>query len=154
MKEKILQAIRKILASGDDPHKIALACAIGFFVAFFPVFGVHTVMALALAWMFRVSPAITLAATFINNPWTIAPIYGGGLWFGMLITNTDIHDFNINWGSLNWSLFVELVKLVGIPFVAGCLVLGAAAAVAGYFIIRRMVVMYRLKKRGAEGGAL
>ena len=131
MKEKILQAVRKILASGDDPHKIALACAIGFFVAFFPVFGIHTVMALGLAWIFRVSPAITLAATFINNPWTIAPIYGTGLWFGILITNTDIHDFNINWGSLNWSLFVELVKLVGIPFVAGCLALGTATAVGG-----------------------
>lgn len=154
MKEKILQAIRKILASGDDPHKIALACAIGIFVGFFPVFGVHTVMALGLAWLFRVSPAVTLAATFVNNPWTIAPIYGGCLWFGMLITNTQIHDFNINWHSLNWDLFVQLVKLVGIPFVAGCLVIGTGAAVAGYFVTRRMVVMYRLKKENAERGRL
>lgn len=152
MKEKILQAIRKILASGDDPKKIALACAIGFFVAFFPVFGVHTVMALALAWVFRVSPAITLAATFINNPWTIAPIYGGSLWFGMLMTNTDIHEFNINWSSLNWSLFIELVKLVGIPFVVGCLLLGTATAVAGYFVTLRMIIVYRRKKAGTEGG--
>lgn len=153
MKEKILQAIRKILASGDDPKKIALACAIGFFVAFFPVFGVHTVMALALAWVFRVSPAITLAATLINNPWTIAPIYGGSLWFGMLITGTEIHEFNINWSSLNWSLFIELVKLVGIPFVIGCLLLGTVTAVAGYFAALRMVIVYRRKKAGTEGGA-
>ncbi len=153
MKEKILQAIRKILASGDDPHKIALACAIGFFVAFFPVFGVHTVMALALAWLFRVSPAITLVATLINNPWTIAPIYGGSLWFGMLLTSTEIHDFNINWSSLNWSLFVELVKLVGIPFVAGCLVLGTVTGVAGYFLILRMVIVYRQKKTAEGRGA-
>lgn len=152
MKEKILQAIRKILASGDDPKKIALACAIGFFVAFFPVLGVHTGMALVLAWLFRVSPAITLAATFINNPWTIAPIYGGCLWFGILITNTDIHDFTINWSSLDWSLFVELVKLVGIPFVTGCLVIGTVTAVAGYFLTLRMIIVYRRKKTGVEGG--
>ena len=149
MKEKILQAVQKILASGDDPHKIAVACAIGFFVAFFPLFGVHTVMALGLAWLFRVSPAISLIATFINNPWTIAPIYGGSLWFGMLVTNTEIHDFNINWGALNWSLFVELVKLIGIPFVVGCLTLGTAAGVIGYFVMLRLVIVYRLKKEGA-----
>lgn len=152
MKEKFLQAIRKILSSGDDPKKIALACAIGLFIAFFPVLGVHTVMALALAWMFRVSPAITLAATFINNPWTIAPIYGGCLWLGILITNTNIHEFNINWGSLNWSLFLELVKLVGIPFVTGCLLVGTLVAVTGYFLTLRMVIVYRLRKTGAEGG--
>ncbi len=153
MKEKIIQAVHKILTSDGDPKKIALACGIGFFVAFFPILGIHTVMALALAWLFRVSPAVTLIATFINNPWTIAPMYGGGLWLGMIVTGTQLQGFTINWRELNWPLFVELAKLVGIPFVVGCLILGAVTALGGYFLVLRMVTVYRLRRSGAAQGA-
>lgn len=152
MKEKLKAALRAIIYSDGDPKKIALACALGVFIAFFPIFGTHTLLAFGLAWMFRVSPTITLASTFVNNPWTIAPIYGGALYLGMLLTGTDIHDANINWKGLNWGLFVDLVKLIGIPFVTGCLVAGTVLALASYFFIFRLITAYRLRRAAAGQG--
>lgn len=143
MKEKVKAALRAIIYSDGDPKKIALACAIGVFIAFFPILGIHTIMAFGLAWMFRISPAVTLASTFVNNPWTIAPIYGGSLYLGMLLTNTDLGSVTINWGELNWDIFVELVKVIGVPFVVGCLLAGGVFALITYYFVLRLVIMHR-----------
>lgn len=146
MKEKVKGIFRKILDMQGDPKKIAFACALGVFIAFFPILGTHTALAFALAWVFRVSPAVTLGASFVNNPWTIAPMYGGSLWFGVLITGTDISSVNIDWHGINWEVFVKLVKVIGVPFVAGCLVLGLVFAVIAYFAALKAVLAYRARK--------
>jgi hypothetical protein len=143
MRKKIKAVFISIVGAGGDPRKIALGFAVGVFIAFFPIFGTHTALAFGLAWLFGVSPAITLGASFVNNPWTIAPIYLGSLYFGAFITGTDITEVHIVWGSLNWRTFLELLKVIGVPFVVGCLVVGTVSAIISYYLILRMVIVYR-----------
>jgi len=79
MRTKVRKLIKTVLHMKGEPKDIALAFSLGVFVAFFPIFGTHTVMALGGAWFLGLSPTVTLAGTFINNPWTIAPLYGSSL---------------------------------------------------------------------------
>lgn len=152
MKKKLKRLLRSALRTDGKPEDIALAFAIGVFVAFFPVLGVHTIMALGLAWLFGVSPAIALAGTFVNNPWTFVLVYGGGLYTGLIVMGMSIAEVSIDWSNLNSGMLVELAKQLIVPFVVGCLLLGVAGAIAGYVFMLKAVLVYRRRAKTGLGG--
>src|SRR5207249_1938624 len=76
------QRCRTLLECDQSPHRIALAFALGVCIAWSPLFGAHTVMALAVAWRWRLNRAALLLGAYLNNPWTIAPIYALGTALG------------------------------------------------------------------------
>lgn len=156
MTKKIREIVKTVLHMKGEPKEIALAFAIGVFIAFFPIFGTHTIMALGGAWLLGLSPAIALAGTLVNNPWTIAFVYGSSLYVGLAITGKSLGGLEINWSEINMDMIVELAKLLLIPFTVGCLLLGIIAAVVSYIIALKAVISYRNRRQRlpqeAEGG--
>ena len=66
---------RRLLALDDPPERTALAFAIGVFIAFSPFLGLHTILATAVAFLFRFNKVAIYSGTFINNPFlTLVPI--------------------------------------------------------------------------------
>ena len=147
MRRKVKKLIKTVLHMKGEPKEIALAFSLGVFVAFFPIFGTHTIMALGGAWLLGLSPTVTLAATFINNPWTIAPLYGSSLYVGMAVMGKSMEGLEINWGDLNSEVIWELAKTLFLPFSVGCIMLGVIGAVISYFLALRAVVSYRNRKQ-------
>src|ERR671914_1144332 len=71
----IRSTFRRLLAIDDPPERTALAFSIGVFIAFSPFLGLHTIMATALAFLFRFNKIAIYTGTFINNPFlTLVPI--------------------------------------------------------------------------------
>ena len=69
------KTVRRLLAIDDPPERTALAFSIGVFIAFSPFLGLHTLMATALAFLFRFNKVAIYTGTFINNPFlTLVPI--------------------------------------------------------------------------------
>lgn len=68
-------AIRRLLSLDDPPERTALAFSIGVFIAFSPFLGLHTIMAVAIAFLFRFNKVAIFTGTFVNNPFlTLIPI--------------------------------------------------------------------------------
>ncbi|HZI20047.1 MAG TPA: DUF2062 domain-containing protein [Pyrinomonadaceae bacterium] len=68
-------ALRRLLALDDPPERTALAFSVGVFIAFSPFLGLHTIMATAVALIFRFNKVAIYTGTFINNPFlTLVPI--------------------------------------------------------------------------------
>ncbi len=68
-------AFRRLLALDDPPERTALAFAVGIFIAFSPFLGLHTILATALAFLFRFNKIAIYTGTFVNNPiLTLVPI--------------------------------------------------------------------------------
>jgi len=139
----IRDRIRSLLALDDPPEKLALAFSLGVFVAFTPTIGLHTLSCLFLAWIFRVSKIVTLTGSFINNPWTIVPLYGFCLWFGIMITGSSISSPQIAWNEIGFSNAYLILKPFLWPFTAGTLVLGVAASVISYFLFYGAAIRHR-----------
>ena len=58
-------------------HKFALSCCTGVYIAFSPFVGFHTIMVFLFSWLFALNAAIMFSVSlFINNPWTMVPVYG------------------------------------------------------------------------------
>ena len=68
-------AFRRLLALDDPPERTALAFAIGVFIAFTPLLGLHTILATLIAFLFRFNKIAIYTGTFVNNPFlTLVPI--------------------------------------------------------------------------------
>jgi len=139
--------MRTIMKLDDSPHKLAAAFALGVFVAFSPWLGLHIVSCIVLAWLFRLNKVVVLTASFINNPWTIVPMYAFCLWFGFKITGSDAAVPDIAWADIGLRDMFRLLKPFIWPYVAGTLAIGAVAAIIGYGTFLWGVRRYRREKR-------
>jgi hypothetical protein len=71
--------VRRWLASllhiHDSPRRTAAAYAVGVFFAFSPVVGLHTVLALIVAFVFNLNRVAVILGVYTNLPWFMAPYY-------------------------------------------------------------------------------
>lgn len=139
----IKDRIRGILQLDDPPSKLATAFALGVFIAFSPTIGLHTISCLFFAWIFRLSKFVVVTAAFVNNPWTVFPLYGFCLWFGMKITGSAAAAPHIAWNEITLSSAYLVLRPFLWPFVAGSVAVGAVAACVAYVVMYWAIVRYR-----------
>ncbi len=137
---RLRQMVRVLLHVEDTPNRVALAFAIGLFISFFPLLGIHTGLALAIAIAFRLSRVAILTGAWVNNPWTLAPMYTAGTLLGCAILGVSPEGL----GEIDWSLhgrafyeaLYEGLRPFILPFVVGNLVAGVVAGGLGYLVLR------------------
>jgi hypothetical protein len=67
--------IEALLHIHDSPQRTAVAFAVGVFWGFSPCFGLHTVLGLVCAFLFRLNRVAVIVGVYVNLPWIIAPYY-------------------------------------------------------------------------------
>ncbi len=140
---RLRQAFRLLLRLEDTPHRVALAFAIGVFIAFFPIIGIHTGMALAIAFLFRLNRVAILAGSFVNNPWTLAPLFMGGTVLGCVLLGVSTSglrgvDRGLQ-GRAFYEALLENLRPFLLPFLLGNLALGVVGGVVSYFLLRSIL---------------
>lgn len=144
LKRRTSQIIEDIKHLKGDPNYIASGMSIGIFIGITPTFPFHTVLALALAYIFRASKAAAALGVWIGNPLTIPFIYFGSYKTGSMLLGTSF-PFDIK-----YLTFTELTKLgleATLALLTGGVIIGIVPAVASYFITRRLVKKYRSRRR-------
>ncbi|MET0552856.1 MAG: DUF2062 domain-containing protein [Vicinamibacteria bacterium] len=140
MKGRLRRAVEGLLHLQDSPHRIALAFGIGIWIAFSPLLGLHTVMALGVAFGFRLSRAAVLLGAYVNNPWTIAPLYLAGTALGCALLGVSTEGLaSIQWNHHGATFYRELLQHLRPylwPYVVGNTILGTVGGVAAYFALR------------------
>ena len=69
---KTLARLRSLLTEESSPGRLALAFGLGALVGPTPTVGLHTVMAIGLAWIFRLNKVVAVVGSNVANPWTMA----------------------------------------------------------------------------------
>jgi len=156
MSGRLARTVQILLHVEDTPHRIGLAFGVGVFIAFSPLLGIHTLMALGVAFAFRLSRAAILVGTYINNPWTLAPLYMAGTLLGCALLGIPSEGLSqINWQLHGWeflsSLFVHLRPYLW-PFVIGNTLLGTLGGLLGYFVLREILVRRKRAPVAPETG--
>jgi uncharacterized protein len=143
--------LQKLVTLDDSPHRIALGFAVGVFLAFSPLLGLHTVLGLVIAFAFGLNRVAVLVGVFVNNPWTLFPIYAlatyvGGLFVGL---PSSAPLAALGFGAVFRSRF--WVELAGAwefwkPLLLGSAILSCTSAVLSYILV--FLVITRLKGGG------
>lgn len=121
---------------------MAAAFAVGVFIGMSPLLGMHTVLGLLAAWLFRLNRLITLTGVFVTNPWTIVPIYSFGTWVGARITGMGNFIPEIDWSHITLIGFLKEFRPLLFPFIIGTITLGIISAAASYFLIYKAAKKY------------
>src|SRR3989442_3706507 len=82
MSGRVRRTVQMLLHLEDTPHRTAVAFGLGLWLAFFPILGIHTGLALLIAFAFRLNRAALLVGVYFSNPWTVAPLYITGTMLG------------------------------------------------------------------------
>lgn len=162
----------------DSPHRIALGFAAGAFVSFSPLFGMHFLLAVLIAWAMRANMLAGVFGTVVGNPLTFPFISVTSLWLGrwMLgrsdggsefakVTRAFAEGFNALWGTVkSWFGYgpskmegvIAFLDDIFLPYLIGGIIPGLIAAALSYWLLGPIVAAYqesrrrRLEKRADE----
>ena len=128
----------------DSPHRIALGFACGAVASFTPFFGVHIIVAAALAWLVRGNMLAAAFGTIVGNPVTFPFIAAFSLNTGWRILGTGTRfagsDFSVGW---LW----DNIELIFLPYLVGGILPGLFCGVVCYWFIGPIVDAYQNRRR-------
>jgi len=149
--------VGQLLQVDDTPHRIALSFGIGVWLAVFPILGIHTALALLIAYLFRLNRVAIIAGVYVSNPWTIAPLYMAGTVVGCAIFGvSDDGLYAIDWhlhGRAFYHALFESLRPYVWPFVVGNTLTGIVGGIAGYVVLREILERRRAGRMAAGGQA-
>jgi hypothetical protein len=154
---RLKDLVRKLLHIQDTPERTALAYAVGIFLGFSPFLGVHSLVALAIAFLFGLNRVAILLGVWTNGPWWIVPFYMVATWVGMCVTGfwmdwanlKEIFQLGLDrgfMGSLFWSRVASQRGLF-LSFNIGSLILCTPLSFIAYALSLKLIRFYRARRK-------
>ena len=129
-----------ILSLDSHPGHIAAGFAVGVFISFTPFFGLHTPLAIAIAFIFRLNKVTCVTGAWINTPITVVPILGLSYKLGRFLRCRPVNELPLR-GGIEWHNLEKYAKSI----ILGTSVLGFFAAIIAYFVCYYLVVRFRAR---------
>jgi uncharacterized protein (TIGR03546 family) len=129
---KLKDIIIRFSKKGLSPQEIALAIAVGMFIAFIPVMGTHTLTAFALAYVLRLNTLIVILGSQISNPLS----YPFQLFISAEIGNLILNGTFLE---ITFSRDINYLNHYILPIIVGSLVLGIIVSVLSYIVIKNIL---------------
>lgn len=142
--DKLKQQFKKILSLDAHPAHISAGFAMGVFVSFTPFFGLHTPLAIALAFIFRLNKVTCITGAWVNTPLTMVPVLVASYNLGRFLRGKPA--VALTFTNLDWHTLQPYAKSI----LLGSSIIGFIAAVAAYFICYRLVMFFRRKDVALE----
>ncbi|MHC4544877.1 MAG: DUF2062 domain-containing protein [Planctomycetota bacterium] len=154
----------RILHVNDSPNRIAKGVAIGLFVGWTPLIGLHTLIVLPLAVLMRANKPVALACVWVTNIFTAMPIYYFNYLIGRFLFGTkggekelisreiggmlkNLLSFS-NFGAFLyradfWHKFWRLIVNIRVELWLGSLIVGTIVSVIAYFTFYYLITWYQ-----------
>lgn len=137
-----------------------MGAAIATVIAFLPLVGFQTMIAIGIAAIFRANKAICIPIVWVTNPFTMGPIYGGCFALGRALLPADdigqkealprLIELAKSGSILDmqfWADFFHVLVSIGAELWFGCAIVGVVLGLAAYFMMRMGVISYRERRR-------
>jgi uncharacterized protein len=137
-----------LLGREEPPERVAAAIALGIGVGFSPFMGAHFLVAIGLAFLFRLNRIDALLGTFVGNPWTLPPVYAAGYALGRQLLHYDRRRVpDLPWDRLLhrdfWHAFAgETLRPRLASYLVGTAVLALLIGLSAYLVIRALLRIY------------
>jgi uncharacterized protein (DUF2062 family) len=149
-----------LLGREEPPERVAAAIALGIGVGFSPFIGIHFLIAIGLAFLFRLNRIDALLGQFVGNPWSLPPVYAAGYALGRLLLRYDRRKVpDLPWDRLLhrdfWHAFTGPALHPRLAsFIVGTSVLAILIGLTAYVVVRSALRIYhRRHPRVAERAA-
>jgi uncharacterized protein (DUF2062 family) len=137
MFRKMKGMIGDFLVKGLSPSEIAFGISLGNFVGILPFLGLHTAIALGLAWLLRLNMGVVFLGTQISNPLSFPFILFISAQIGSVVLHGTFLDLSFS-GDV-----MLLIKQYLYPTLIGSILLGLAVGIVTYPITLRFARRFR-----------
>lgn len=141
-RHEIKKRLTAILALDSHPSHIATGFAVGVFIGITPLFGIHTALAVAIAFIFRLNKLTTITGSWVNTPLTVLPILTASYTLGEFVLGREPQM--VSFESLDWHHLKEYAAALFI----GSALIGLVAGLVAYVICYWLVIRFRRKDPG------
>ncbi len=126
-----------------DPRSLAWGMALGVFIGVTPTVPFHTIMALTLAPLLRVSPVTAYLGIWIMNPLTMAPMYWAAYKVGRVLLSSSRPQIP---AVLDFQARLHIFWHNGLALQLGGIIIAIPSAIISYFLTLWVVQRYRQHK--------
>lgn len=148
LKRRRLRLLLDLMGRAETLERVAAAVALGVGVGLSPFIGFHFILAIVLAFVFRLNKLDTVIGSFAGNPWTLPPVFALGYRLGRFVLGYPPasvpplkwqrilhHDF---WVSFRGPGFAPRLA----SFLVGTTILAVAAGLGTYLLARGLLKLY------------
>ncbi len=136
--------MKSILSLDSHPGHIAAGFAVGAFISLTPFFGLHTPMAIAAAFIFRLNKLTCITGAWVNTPLTVVPALALSYKIGRVLRGLPPEE--ITFSSLEWAS----LKKHAASIILGSSVLGFVVAIVAYFACYWLIIRFRRRDEALE----
>lgn len=148
MFKKVRQLFLNLIRSHANVEDVARGFALGAFISASPLLGIHTLLALGLAALFRISKLAAYLGVWVINPFIVIPTFWLCFRIGQWILKKPALDsFDID--KLHWKHFFTLGGDFILALTLGCTLFGIVLAAFCYFLAKKFYPILQ-KKFGVE----
>ena len=140
--------LRHAFGADEPPARVAAAWAVGVGISLSPLLGLHTVIALALAFLFRLNKVDVLLGTLIINPWTLTIYFPAAVTLGTFVTGAKLQAMKLI--SVRevlmpsaWQGQAHALKPVLTAWVVGATPCALVGGLATFLLLRRAIERHR-----------
>ena len=146
--EQVRSRFRAVVGVHEKPERIAAAWALGLGIGLSPTLGLHTLLALLLAFAFRLNKVDVLLGTLVVNPWTITFYFPAAVLVGRWITGVHVPPFTIPHPeevlhAAMWRDRAPWLRSLLLTWGVGALVVALVAGGVTYFALSRLIAHHR-----------
>lgn len=150
--ERLRTRFDRVVGVHEQPERLAAAWALGLTIGFSPLMGLHTVLALLLALIFRLNKLDVFLGTLVVNPWTLPVYFPVAVFVGKRITGVRVPRFVLPrpeevLHAAVWREHVPWLRSVLLAWGAGAMVLALIAGGVTFVVLRQMIRFHR-RRRG------
>jgi uncharacterized protein (DUF2062 family) len=124
-----------------SPQKLAWGMALGVFIGMTPTLPLHTILALTLAPLLRISPLTAYLGIWVSNPITMVPLYLIAYEVGRLVLLRGEHIRLPE--TFDLPNLLDFVWRGGLALQVGGLIIALPSAIIAYFLTLWVVRRYR-----------
>jgi uncharacterized protein (DUF2062 family) len=162
-KRAALYVVHRLRRLPDPAHRISRGIFVGVFISFTPFYGLHFLLAAALAWALRGNILAALLATFFGNPITFPIIAAVSVELGAWMLGLPpvplpkvVSAFSLAsvelWANFKaiftpaaaeWSRMADFFRYVFLPYLVGGIVPGIFAGLVAYYASYPLILSYQ-----------
>jgi hypothetical protein len=154
---RVRDRLRKVFGADEPPSRVAAAWALGIALGLSPFLGLHTLLGLLLAVVFRLNKIDVLLGTMISNPWVLTAYFPVSVALGQWLLGVDVPRIELPelrqlLSPAAWGEQRAWLEPLLLAWGAGATLLAAIGGVLTYFLVRAAVIRHRRRIAVARAG--
>jgi uncharacterized protein (DUF2062 family) len=139
-----------MLGSDSPPEVVAASFAIGAAISFTPLFGLHWVIALLLAFALKLNKVDVLLGTLVVNPLTLPAVGAVAIPIGRFVLHARREAIaHLPWHEMFrrsfWTAAGPTMRAIGVQMAVGMFALSIVAGALTYLVLLQLIRRHRAK---------